>query len=520
MSRVLLLFSAIAAIGGCARTPVMPITPVPPAQLSITVECRQFFARLDRAIKRAKVRDTQAVRVPGFPYVRANRFLASFRDQVLEPEAFTAWVDRLQRLAEQGYAVEIANLPRAQREALRQSLPLALARNGALMDNVRSCGKRSRSEDLARRATRETLRQAVQVPDEYVAWQRGVGLYFLTANATQSGIKKGHVQVHEVYAQPLTQRPVYGELVRYVPPRGTPALTPGAISGILQRSAQNALRIPEPTAEERERLFATFAPVWQIDVVSEDDRLGAPFWPTHDAERPDVDVRNAAVYRHWSHTRFGGNVLLQLNYVVWFRSRPKTSGGDYLGGHLDGIMWRVTLNADGRPLVFDTSHNCGCYQMFFPSPQLRLRPMPRTPENDPQELPLIPQTAPTLDPGQRPTLRIAHRTHYIERVTAEPTGTDRTISYRWLDYPALRSLALPNGEHRSLFRPDGIVPGTKRGERFFFWPMGVPHPGEMRQWGHHAIAFVGRRHFDDPYLMEQIFFPHDSTGATPTPQRN
>ena len=35
--------------------------------------------------------------------------------------------------------------------------------------------------------------------------------------------------------------------------------------------------------------------------------------------------------------------------------------------------------------------------------------------------------------------------------------------------------------------------------------MGIRSPGAMRQWGHHATAFVGRRHFDDPYLIEQLF---------------
>jgi len=35
--------------------------------------------------------------------------------------------------------------------------------------------------------------------------------------------------------------------------------------------------------------------------------------------------------------------------------------------------------------------------------------------------------------------------------------------------------------------------------------MGIPSPGAMRQWGHHAIAFVGRRHFDDARLFEQYF---------------
>jgi hypothetical protein len=27
----------------------------------------------------------------------------------------------------------------------------------------------------------------------------------------------------------------------------------------------------------------------------------------------------------------------------------------------------------------------------------------------------------------------------------------------------------------------------------------------MRQWGRHATAFVGRRHFDDPWLFERYF---------------
>ena len=35
--------------------------------------------------------------------------------------------------------------------------------------------------------------------------------------------------------------------------------------------------------------------------------------------------------------------------------------------------------------------------------------------------------------------------------------------------------------------------------------MGVLGPGAMRQWGRHATAFVGRRHFDDPWLLERYF---------------
>jgi hypothetical protein len=52
---------------------------------------------------------------------------------------------------------------------------------------------------------------------------------------------------------------------------------------------------------------------------------------------------------------------------------------------------------------------------------------------------------------------------------------------------------------------DGIVQGSERGERVYFWPMGIREPGAMRIWGRHATAFVGKRHFDDPDLLEKYF---------------
>jgi len=63
----------------------------------------------------------------------------------------------------------------------------------------------------------------------------------------------------------------------------------------------------------------------------------------------------------------------------------------------------------------------------------------------------------------------------------------------------------PAGGRRSLYGPDGLVAGSERGERWLLWPMGIASPGAMRQWGRHPTAFVGRRHFDDPYLIDGAF---------------
>jgi hypothetical protein len=112
-----------------------------------------------------------------------------------------------------------------------------------------------------------------------------------------------------------------------------------------------------------------------------------------------------------------------------------------------------------------------------------------------------------LKPGERFGLRIQARTHYLQRVTATRLEPEEGRRYDVQRYDVLRSLDAGDQTRASLFGPDGIVPGTERGERFLFWPMGVPDPGAMRQRGHHATAFVGRRHFDDPWLIERSFAP-------------
>ena len=163
-------------------------------------------------------------------------------------------------------------------------------------------------------------------------------------------------------------------------------------------------------------------------------------------------------------------------------------------------MWRVTLAPDGEPLLYDAMHPCGCYHQFFPTPLAR----PRPPPDSLEEWVFVPQSLPRLTEGERPVVSIASATHYIERV-ALVRGTDSVVRYAFLPYDELRSMQRLDGGRRSAFGPDGLIAGTERAERFFFWPMGIASPGAMRQWGRHATAFVGRRHFDDADLIERRF---------------
>jgi len=480
-------------ISGCSI-----ITTLPEKLLEIGLnptlsECETLFYRLDKTVAEMGTRDSEAAPIPGFPYLGSDRFLARFRNRQLSNNQFVAWVDRLQQLREQGRKVEMDNLP------------LRVKHLFPPYKTIQECGNLLRQRDFSQQRNRQELSASISVPDEYQTWKRILGLYWFSAWAIKMGVHNLHKEIQETYSTPLAKLKVEGKLIRYLPPNISEPLDAQEISKIIQHSARNPLGIPEPTVKEMQRLFATFAPIWQMDTVSNDDKIGVVVW-RDSMDKAIIDTKLPTVYRYLSHTRFQGEILLQLNYIVWFPARPSTSAMDILAGHLDGLLWRVTLSPDGTPLAYDTIHNCGCYHLFYPSNKVCLRPA----DGILQEPPFSPQAAPKLQPGQVPVLRIAHTSHFVDRVSQQPQNQGRTETYVWADYNTLRSLPL-NGQRRSLFQANGIVAGTQRGERWILWPMGIPAPGEMRQRGHHATAFFGRRHFDDSNLMDRSFKP----GACP-----
>lgn len=489
MKRIALRLAACMAalLAGCA-TPFTEPPAAPPAR-----DCAGLLAAVDATVMRAGVADAQAARIEGFPALRVDRWLASYRSTGFAgPEAYAAWVERLRALDAAARRAELANLPAEERVRLAgEAAAIALERR------VQACADREAARIALDTQAHAALARAAVVPDEYRTSSRVLGLYPLTAVLAGHGIADYQAETRAAFARPLPELPRHGALTRYRPPAARP-LTTEEVAALLAGAARNPLGMPEPAPPELERLFAQFAPVFEIDVAAEADRPGAPRWTAD--PRPQVDTGDPVVYRLVSHARHDGQALLQLTYVIWFPERPPAGPFDLLSGHLDGLTWRVTLGRHGRPLLYDAMHNCGCYHMFFPTSALALRPEV---DRGALEPPLVPQQAPALAPGERLVVRLAHRTHYIERLhaTREPDGT----VYRLADYEELRSLPHADGSRRSLFAPDGIVPGTARRERFFFWPLGVPAPGAMRQWGHHATAFVGRRHFDDPDLIGRLF---------------
>jgi len=481
----------VALLAGCAATPSrQPAT-------EAEAQCYEVFRRVDSAVAAAGVADGMAARVEGFPYLRASRFLASYAREELDNARFADWMNRMIALGSQSHAIEIANLTTDQAEVLGHALWDISLGYAWVSPALADCASRLAAADYADPERRAALRAAVRVPDDYVTWHRVAGLYWFTRIPFANGINRWHQEVRGTFALPLDALPLAGALNSYVPPHG--AVTREELAALLARASANPLGIPDPRGADLSLLFKSFAPGFIVDTAAESDRPGDLGWG--EGAVPQVVSRRPVVYQRISHTRYQGRVLLQLNYSIWFPERPKASGWDILGGHLDGLLWRVTLAPDGEAWLFDSIHLCGCYHMFFPTARAAAKEQPDTMD----ERVLAAQKLPRVRPGEKITLRLAAGTHYIERAIVNAVPAETALEYVLVDDDALRSVARPGGGRRSVFRPDGVVPGSERGERWLFWPMGVPEPGAMRQWGRHATAFVGRRHFDDADLLERYF---------------
>ena len=475
LSSRLTLALAAALVSACSSLPPSS-APIPTDSPSAEArDCVAWMTRLDETVAQADVADAQEARVAGQPHLRTNRFTAALAQDARVDDASFArdGLTAMRALDRAARSAEISNLPALALLALQTSRTEAL----------------QRSETCATllMATAKPARNTFAVASNYSTGKRFFGAYALTRYPFTAGVERQFSAVRMAFARPL-EVPAGGKLLRYVP-----------------------LELPMDTVDDA-LLLNQHQPVFETEVTLPDDEIGALAWDTAQ-RRPVVQTSQPAVYTAITYTRYRGQTLRQLVYTVWFGARPADGPGDLLAGHLDGLIWRVTLDRDNKVLLYDTIHPCGCYHYFITTPSAQAM---AAPPNEP-EWAFVPQTVAAPQTSERVVLRIATRTHYLERVTLEPrvaqaSATVQQVPTVVLPQDALRALPQltagkpdPTLATHSAFGPDALVPETQRGERFIFWPMGIVSPGQPRQWGHHATAFVGERHFDDAHLLERRF---------------
>lgn len=431
--------------------------------------CRAWFQALDYALAEAGVHDAGSQRIPGWPNLRSTRWLAFLQRQVANDDQAAQWLALAQEEARTGWVSELAQLSPA---------PPVLAEYEDWRRQVKLC--------LDHMAETTVFYGVPRIPiaDSYADWMRVAGLYPITGTLARPSMNNYRADMARRFKRPARLP------MRHYRPEPFPGSPPPP-----EELQFNPMEIPQPGIGAAQALLAHYAPVISVADTRIFNQPGAI---TFRDGKPAVDVERPTAYTWISWTRFRGHNLLQLNYQFWFSERPRKGVFDLFGGSLDSLIWRVTLKPDGNVLLYDSIHGCGCYHKVYPVARgLKL-------ENENPSSPVI---YPGLAPNavqQSVSLVLEPDTHYVVRV--EPFKPGQQLErYGFASADTLRALPAGNGDFRSLYNARGLIPLSARPERFLLWPLGVPSAGAMRQPGTHAIAFLGKRHFDDPLLLETIF---------------
>lgn len=481
-------------LGGCGAgpKPFPAASGRPPASAA-------FFHDLDAAVDQAGVRDAGSVAVPGFPYLRANRFLAALAPGLRGSRQKEAWIAALAELDRCARIREIANLPSAALNApasviRRRELPSSReALLQAAEDHARTLSRADRQSPGYVAAVAE----AVRIPDEYRTSMRVMGLYPVAV--VPVSIVTEHVQQRLAgwLRGPWDRLETDGRLVRYLP-EPSASLTAVDARRLFGVDRRDALGLPRLSPAETEALVRRFAPVIVQDAAAEYDRWGRVGWAGGEVR---VDGGRPAIYYYLSHAFFRAMPILQLNYTLWYPARKGPNAPRIEHGRLDGLTVRVSLDTVGSPFMVDVMNNCGCYHFFVPRKNriLGIRPQPGALP------PFVPRWLPESFPEERLLVRVNSGWHQVVHIETAKTPAGPAVSYGLLPYGILESLPRPDGTFENLFDSEGIAKGSARIEPYIFFSMGIPRIGSMRQRGHHAVRLVGRAHFDDPNLFDRTF---------------
>ena len=455
--------------------------------------CQEFFERLDEKVREAGVRDASTFSVPGFPYLRANRFLSALKERLKDEQERKIWVRWMQDLDLRSRKKEISNLPD----------PMVLSRTSedrpdreSLYGQVESCSSELLNHDQSRADFYSTLEPFVDVPDEYSAFLRVAGIYPLIALPVAAVTEKSRNKIRSWFDANLDDLPIDGRITTFVPERGG-FLSEQEIGEIIEKARGNPLRGPFLDEAQGKRLVESFAPVFLQDVAASYDRIGKVVWK---GDRVEIDPEKPTVYYYLSQAFLKGSPILQINYAIWYSERAGDRPPSIEKGHLDGLTTRVSLDDGGRPFMVEVMMNCGCYHLFAPEKDRVERIISITLQFDA----FVPQWLPPFFPGKRIGLRVSSGWHQVQRLVAAE-GEKTPIHYELVPYDLLENLPNEEAGAKSIFDTKGIGKGSERVERFILFSMGIPSIGSMRQKGHHAIELIGRVHFDDPHLFDKSF---------------
>lgn len=458
-------------------------------------EYRRFFEALDKTIDKAKVRDAGYITVKGFPYLRANRFLIGLKKKIKTDAQKTQWVEWMRQLDLEARQKEIHNLP----ESALKEVSTRLGENtdaNLLLSQLTEYSEKMIRHDSRHPDFYDSLKSAALDPGEYSLFLRAIGIYPLFAVPVTYSTNKAYNHLRRAHKTPPGNLKVQGKLKAYAASKRQ-EFPFEDIGKMFDASRKDVLGIPRLTKEEIDRLVFALSPVFYQDETGSYDKIGEAVWQDHAVK---INYERPVVYYYITYGFIRDEPALQINYTLWYTERPAPHTPWMERGPIDGITARVSLDANGLPIMVDVMNNCGCYHFFVPRKDSIERVIPKPFFFDP----LVTSWLPEPFPKEHISLRIHSGWHQVRNISAGKIPED-AIAYELVPYEELESLPHSDGRRESVFDPYGIMKSSKSIEPFILFSMGVPAVGYMRQRENHPTKLLRVEHFTDPGFFDKNF---------------
>jgi hypothetical protein len=446
-------------------------------------DCRELWKIMDEAIDREGAGDGSVARIEGFDYLRVDRFLLALAKQADSTRKQRVLIEKMRRLDLQHRYRELEFLSdEAWSGFTAQGYPVD---EGVFKRQAASCSVSFMQHDRQDPDYFNRVMEKVDVNQDYSLLYRTLGLYPLTRLYVDHRIDQHH-QDH-----PVKVDTVMPELARVIEPPLGRKMSLRQMTRILKNSRLKPFLDFRVAEQDLRDLVCFYAPVFQLggDSFGRIVSGGEKGW--------QVDEHDPVVYYYLSQAILQDIPVLQINYVVWFNARREPAPW-FTAGYFDGVTVRVTLDWQGRPLVYDSIANCGCYYFGVRNDMLLAEKHPQDADFQPYFAGLLPEISfenhfnVQIEKGSNLVLGVSSVSLHGE------SGRYTLVPYDGLEK---YSKQMP----RKFFNQRGIVENTERTERFFLFPMGIPNVGAMRQRGRQPITLVGQAYFDDPYLFDSVF---------------
>lgn len=474
MKRPFTVVMALCAIGftSCAENPYQGI-------FASLAPCRGQYAELDAKVDAAGARSSIYYRVKGFPYFRMDRLHASYRDAMnLSIDEMGAWTRHMRDYDQQAREIEFINMG------------MSLQERAGILENTQACGRGLAQIELEDPRTLAKLRKAAAAPDEY---QGGT-----LSPADAAAIRAAMQAQADAFRAATSDTPADGTVRKVW--KVHPLVDPSVLERGMDYAPPDELGFQSLTDSAWKAMSERFAPEFWIETAGDSDLLG---WPKISEDGPGVDVAKPHVGYWVNFTKFGDLGLAQITYVLWF-----PGSGAQGNGPIDSVMWRVTLDRTGTPLVYDSIHASGREHRWFPA-------QPMTVRTDLGETADPPVVAPNVLAQGPVAVVIASGSHTVRRVVPAVDGGGAAAAYELQRYEDVYALPLTSGKGtRSLFDPDGEIPGTRHADPLWRKGTGLDEQGTLRALGRQPTGYLSHTHFDDVRVLEEVFVPPPAVAKT------